>query len=482
MVDTKNAENSKYSTEYLTDISNEYRGYPDIFELYKRKAKDCPKGVRLKLQKQRFLMLQFNDPLTGKVTVKASGEQFTDDGIINAVNKAWMISDALTDFDTIGNFWRWYDENILGKTKMIEILKTYHEIFTELENAYFNGQHKNTKRKRSREISSDVRSFKNVYLNVFERFTKANINIYGYPSIQDFKTLISHLNTNKKTQQGTKTFKDCGTILKKIAGLSHDATRIAEYLNSVDFTQTQYTEKQSIDYQSYLNWYKSKKVEIENRRNSRTRKSGLAWLWITAMSNCYGLRPSEVMAAKNIDTSYQVDGVTFKAITDSSNKDKLLYLGEWTSNSCSIKTGKRACVPLVSATVLKELEIENFPGFPHVRSGRADAITDNYRDFLNNNNCPVTQAYAFRHLANQLGELNGIPQEIRARSLGHSVAVNESVYKKRSNLKTSVDILSNHKKHPLPLNMAIEKLKALGVDTDDKNVQLFLGVVYQIEK
>jgi hypothetical protein len=118
--------------------------------------------------------------------------------------------------------------------------------------------------------------------------------------------------------------------------------------------------------------------------------------------------------------------------------------------------------------------------FPDTGQG----FTNNYRQRLEAWNCPVTQAYAFRHLANQLGEREGIPQEIRACSLGHSVQVNDSTYKKRSNIRTTVDLLTNHKKQPLSLDLALEALRAKGFnieDDSDNSVKAVLRIVYQFE-
>ncbi|WP_439638021.1 hypothetical protein [Spirulina sp.] len=102
MVDSKTAKNTVNDSDTPISITYEYKGYTDTLELYKRKSKDCPKGVRLKLQKQKFLMIQFSDPVTGKTTVKASGEKFTDEGIINAVAKCWEIKQALDRFNNNG--------------------------------------------------------------------------------------------------------------------------------------------------------------------------------------------------------------------------------------------------------------------------------------------------------------------------------------------------------------------------------------------
>ncbi|TVQ63988.1 MAG: recombinase [Spirulina sp. DLM2.Bin59] len=472
MLHTKKHLKQQNFQDVIVSSGNEYTGYADILALYKSKAQDCPTEVQLNLQHQKFLMIQFNDPVTGKLTIESSGEQFTKGGIINAVRKCWLIDHALKSFDHDDNFLAWYNQNILSETKANTQIKTYGEIFEELETAYFSGTHKNTKRKRSKDSVNDVHSFESFYGKVFKLFPDWN----ACPSISDFKCVVENL------ALGTKTAKDAGSILKKIADLSHDSKQLTEYLSSVDFKQKIFAEKQSIDYQTFLQWYQSTKSKILASRNHSHQESGLAWLWICAMGVVYGLRPSEIAAAQNINTAFTIDRVTFPPITDTKNHDKLLYLGEFTFNGCSIKTGVRICRPLASYQAMTELEIEQFPGMPKIKAKEAQSISNSYINFLNRNHCPVTQAYAFRHLANQLGELNGIPQEIRARSLGHSVSVNESVYKKRLNLKTTVNLLKNHSKQPLPLAMGIQALHNLGVDTDDQSVQLILKVLYQISE
>ncbi|NEO88467.1 MAG: hypothetical protein F6J87_30200 [Spirulina sp. SIO3F2] len=91
--------------------------YADTLAFYKRKAKECPKGVRLNLQRQKTLRIQFTNPTTGKPIVRSANEPFTDEGIINAINKCWDIKDALKRFDSDGEFWAWFDREIVGNLR-----------------------------------------------------------------------------------------------------------------------------------------------------------------------------------------------------------------------------------------------------------------------------------------------------------------------------------------------------------------------------
>jgi len=168
MVDTINAVNTVNGSGSDITIPNRYACYSDTLDLYKRKAKECPKGVRLKLQNHKSLMIQFINPSTGKIIVKASDEQFTDEGIINAVAKCHDIAKALKRFDNVGDFWLWFDREILGKRELENNLVTYRDIFASIENQYYQGKHKNTGRKRSKDLPCDVESFKGFYGSVFK--------------------------------------------------------------------------------------------------------------------------------------------------------------------------------------------------------------------------------------------------------------------------------------------------------------------------
>lgn len=153
----------------------------------------------------------------------------------------------------------------------------------------------------------------------------------------------------------------------------------------------------------------------------------------------------------------------------------LLVVGEFTYFGTSTKTGARIARPLIlNQNIWDELRLKQ-PKLPVINSNSTNSKTlvnlfsGRFRKALIRMNCPITQPYAFRHLANQLGEKYGVPQEIRARSLGHSVAVNDSVYKSRSNLETEVDLLLNFSKSysngqefsPFDFDMAVEKIKSI---------------------
>lgn len=478
-----------------------FTGYQDLLALYQRKAKETPKGVSLKLQNNKHLLLQFVFPDTGKRSTKACGVSFTESGVLEALDKAWKVSDALKRFELASEFWTWYDVEILEKNEIRNDLKTYRVIFEEFESQYFNGRHKNTGEKRDPNNPSCKRS----YFEVYERYFKSFPNWDKLPEWDDFKAVLSNY------KQGTKSFRECCFRLKQIANKCPKVIgqKLIEQLETLDIEQTEFKERQSIDIDSFLNWWVAAYQEIETIEREPDREARRAWLWVAACQVVYGLRPTEVLASLNLFqavTDKQIkqawgvkgkklgltDQLSIPALNDKNNKELLLvlgnnfYVGKDNLIPISIKTGGRIVAPLVTdKRILELLKIQSpcLPSYSPRSSESVDptAFSRNYQKRLISYKCPVTQAYALRHLANQLGEKYGIPSEIRARSLGHSVAVNDSVYKARSNIKTTVDLLTNHSKQPLSLDLAKHQLEATGFNLDDPSVQAILKIIYQVE-
>ena len=459
-------------------MSNEYTGYPDLLAFYHRKRKEYPKGVSPKLQNNKHLLLQFNDPTTGKRTTKSCNVSFSEEGIILALSKAHKVRQALDNCKTSSEFWEWYDLEILNKNEIKNDLKTYREIFKIIEDEYFNGHHKNTGRKRSKNIANDLTTFNSYYGKVFNKFT----DLDNYPKWEDLKSVLF------SWEQGTKQFKDNYRVLCKIAKLSHNKDNLLDQLENINPKQTIFQTKQSISFKEFSEWYDKAYSEIKNITREVDKKARQSWLWVASMCVIYGLRPSEIAASKNLTEDIMIDGVKILALNNPNNKDLLLYIDDFTYFGTSIKTGKRLCLPVTTdKKIIEKLKIQN-PLLP-ISSSRKDSkaeskvsrFDNNFSARLKNYNCPITQKYAFRHLYNQLGEMYGIPQEIRARSLGHSVSINDSVYKKRSNIQTTIDLLTNHSKQPLSLALAKEALNNNGFNLEDNSVQAILKIIYQID-
>ncbi|MGK7945725.1 MAG: hypothetical protein AB4058_14785 [Microcystaceae cyanobacterium] len=449
-----------------------------LLAFYHRKRKEYPKGVAPKLQKDKHLLLQFKDPITGKRTTKGCNVEFTETGIILAVRKAHKIAEKLQTVVKASDFWEWYDREILEKHYIKNDLKTYRVIFQQIENEYFNGYNKNTKRKRSKDIPNDVHAFSGYYQSVFNRFESLDT----YPCWNDFKSVLF------TWKQGTKSFTDAHSVLTKIAKYCHNKDELLEQLDSIERRQTEFRDKQSISLKEFLEWHDKVKSELPSIMTERVREARESWLWVASMCVIYGLRPSEVAASLNLTQSVTVDKVIIPALSNPNNKDLLLYLGDFTFFGTTIKTGKRLCKPVnTNREMIDRLGIRNpllptySPSDDSTPQSIVSGFDNQFRHRLKSAKCPVSQLYAFRHLYNQLGEMYGIPQEIRARSMGHSTIVNETVYKKRSNVQTTIDLLTNSSKQPMSLEMAKESLMNKGIELSNETVKNVLMVVYQLD-
>jgi hypothetical protein len=158
--------------------------------------------------------------------------------------------------------------------------------------------------------------------------------------------------------------------------------------------------------------------------NLNTRK---AWLWAFSMQVVYGLRISEVFAIKNLARPYITeDGTSIPALNDPDNASNLIYIGEKTVLGTKVKTGARIArsqVPPKYPDLVERLDIKTtlLPN-NRPRQGNSETIRKFFsvkaRKLLTAWNAPFTQTHALRHLANINGIQAGIPQEVRAQSMG----------------------------------------------------------------
>jgi hypothetical protein len=464
--------------------SGSYEGYEKQLTLANILSKKCseikdggqmPKGFSVFVKNNKYLYLQFVNPFTKKRVQPNANVPFDESGVYQARDKAWKIKDALTKISSASEFKEWWEREIEGKTEVVNDLKTYCEIIQELEDEYFNGLNSQTKRPRSRDISNDVKTWKQGNLCYFKKLP----NWDKYPTWEEFKAALF---TYKK---GTNSFEKCYYALRRIAQKCPNNKQLLEQFTEINLEQTEYKDKQSVSWQEFLDWH-----EMMLNKKMRQGKSILArknWLWTTGMCILYALRPSEIAAAINLDKPYVKDGVTIPAISDANNKTLLLVLGDFTYFGVSIKTGGRVCKPvttnsgIIEFLKIREISLHQYKPEPDsLPESVCSGFNHSHSQYMKRHKAPASEIYAFRHLGNQLGEMYGVPQEIRARSMGHSVQQNDTTYKKRKNLKTTVDILLNHSKQPLSLELAESELERLGI-LNEPSVQLALKIIYQLE-
>jgi integrase len=409
--------------------------------------------------------------------------EFTHQGVCEAVDKAWKVKEALEKFKTASEFWTWYDTDILNKNNIENDLKTYREIFKEIEDRYFAGKHRNTGRKREKDLSkpgasSDWSSFERQYLSVFNKFE----NLDRYPSWEELNR-VWHLWT-----PGTKSFKDVKTTIIAIANLSPNSEELLRKIKKIHATQTEKRVSQSIDLETYLKWYSNAYDSIDSLPQEKWRATKKSWLWVSAMCVLYGLRPSEIAAAQNLTESFTQDGETIYPLTDVvNNPNCTLVIGEFTFFGSSSKTGLRLVNPVPMKHLWDKLKIRDvdLPDYKPRAGSKATTIASgfdrNYDKRMESYCCPISQQYAFRHLYNQLLEMCGISTTIRSRLMGHRETTNMGTYKSRRNLKTELAIINSNHREPLKLDIAKLQLENLGFDLDDPSVKAILRIIYQLD-
>jgi len=232
--------------------------------------------------------------------------------------------------------------------------------------------------------------------------------------------------------------------LVKVVGISE----ILNQLQTVDNRQTQFSQLQTVTLDSYINWYQN---ILNNPPNTNIDFFG--WLWVFSMQLIYGTRLHENFAIANmLDSFVTRDGIVIPALNDPSNRSFIIAIGDFTQAKTTTKTGFRLSRPMIPPSfpdLINFLRITD-PKIPLINSTntislhqRRKLYSVRARKALIKLGAPFTQSHALRHLANLNGIAAGIPQEIRALSLGHSVAVNEYTYKKRQGSCTILDIFNS---------------------------------------
>ncbi|MEG3436394.1 hypothetical protein V0288_04615 [Pannus brasiliensis CCIBt3594] len=461
-----------------------FDGYSDLIRFWDRKRAELKelKGISLKNEKGKTIGLQFT--LAGKRVARSLGEPFTEDGMVKAVVKARKVYEFLQRCDSVTEFESWYRDEILGENVVKDDRLTYRQIFDRIETEYWQGVDKNTKKPRQlsngQTLKNHVVSYHETYgrfLNYFEDWDK-------YPSWEELERVLF------SWQQGTKSFKDAYSVIKKIVFYFPKSFK-ADCLNKLDCInprQTIFREKTRITEKEFLDWHNQAYEIALNHSQKSHGNARLGWLWVASMAFVYGLRPTEIAAAQNLVNPYQTkSGEVIKAISDPSNKDLILVLGELTYFGIKIKTGGRICKPLtLDREIIEQLRIQDvrLPIYtPRPNSNEKSVVngfTNNFRKSMISMGCPTTQCYAFRHAGNAQGEKSGIPQEIRARSMGHSKEVNDRIYRDESNEDIALEILMNHSRQPLTHKEALFELEANGIDVNDPMVSAVLKIIYRM--
>ncbi|NJR45281.1 MAG: hypothetical protein HC775_05485 [Hyellaceae cyanobacterium CSU_1_1] len=310
-----------------------------------------------------------------------------------------------------------------------------------------------SKRKRDKSSPSDQSSWQRTYGCFYQHLPE-----YKTVNLADIQKVID------KQKKGTRNYKYVASAMKKLAR-TIKRQDILDSLGDLNVIQTEFATLQSIDLNEFFTW-RDKTLGVTQPLNSRvnldTRK---AWLWVFSIQIVYALRISEVFAIKNlIESCITNDGVSIPALNDPDNTTNLIYIGDKTVIGTTVKTGGRIARPQIPPKypdLMEQLDIKN-PLLPNnkPRSNKPRSLADFYskaaRVKLVNWNAPITQTHADRNLGNINGMQAGIPLEIRAKSMGHTPAMNDSNYKKRMGTLTTIDLLLNSNSQAIDFVTALE--------------------------
>jgi integrase len=459
-------------------VSKDYNheiGYETLqkdFEVYKGQA---PRGVTL-AKGGNSIYLQFKTPNKPRSKYRCNCT-FTLDGMIDAVRKASRVKEKLESLTSEVEFWQWYDKEIKQESQLVDDQRTFVQAVIEVKRDFWDRPSR-TKRKRDKSSPSDQSSWYRTYGCFYQHLPE-----HKAVNLADIQKVIN------MQKRGTRNYKYAVSAMKKLAR-TIKRQDILDALDGINVIQTENAELQTVKLEDFLNWRdKTLDIAINLREsvNFNTRKS---WLWAFSMQVVYGLRISEVFAIKNLTEPYVTsDGKPILALNDPNNTDNLLYIGEYTVLGTKVKTGKRLARPMIPPKypdLIEILEIKNCLLPQNKPDGRnSETVRKFYsvtaRKQLVKWNAPTTQTHAFRHLANINGIQAGIPQEVRAQSLGHTVQMNESVYKKRQSTQTTIDLLLNSNSNAIDFVSALAEAKKLvkGNESDKQVIARLLSIIYQ---
>ena len=457
-----------------TDYTNETR-YESLLTDFKRYQKQTPRGVGM-TRKGRNIYLQFKTPNAARKPY-ACNCSFTLDGMVEALRKSKLVKEQLKSLTSEVEFWNWYDKEIKNESQLVDDRLTFGQAIKKVEDDFWSRLSR-TKQPRSKDNPSDVNSYYETYGKFYQKL----------PGELPFElsTIMTAIDTQK---QGTTTYSYIVSAMKKLARLNKRSA-IHDALEDLNVEITKFRELQSIDLESYLEWRDKvlgKTVELHRNCNLDSRK---AWIWIFSVQIVYALRISEAFAIKNLFKPYRTkDGELIPALNDPNNTHNLIYIGEKTVIGTKVKTGARLARPQIPPRypdLIERLKIKN-PLVPNSKPESKDSktlvkfLSKEARTRLVRWKAPFTQTHADRNLGNINGMQAGISQEIRAMSMGHTPAQNESNYKNRIGTKTKIDLLLNSNQNAIDFVTAMAEAKKLVKENEDDKeaIARLLSIIYQ---
>ncbi len=458
------------SKDYNHEIG--YETLQKDFEVYKKQA---PRGVTL-VKGGNSIYLQFKTPNKSRSKYQCNCT-FSLDGMIDAVRKASRVKEKLESLTSEVEFWNWYDKEIKRESQLVDDQRTFIQAIIEVKRDFWDRPSR-TKRKRDKSSPSDQSSWHRTYGCFYQHLPE-----YKAVNLADIQKVID------KQKRGTRNYKYAVSAMKKLARVIKRQD-ISNALDDINVVQTDVIDLQTVKLEDFLKWRLRTLGETIELRTSANLSNRQSWLWVFSMQVVYGLRISEVFAIKNLTEPYVTsDRKTIPALNDLSNTENLIYIGSHTTLGTTVKTGYRIARPMIPPKypdLIEMLRIKE-PSLPtnQPRNGGGRIMANFFayaaRRYLLKWDAPFTQTHALRHLANINGIQAGIPQEVRAQSMGHTVQMNESVYKKRQSTQTTIDLLLNSNSLAIDFVTALAEAKKL-IKEDESNREIIirlLSVIYQ---
>ena len=426
---------------------------------------DCtPRGISLQSKRNKTILLRFK--VNGKPKAMGCNCSFTLDGMVSALSKAHKVADALKQFTSLTEFWEWYDREIKEVGKIENDVITFRDAIAVVEDNFWKRKDRRGN-KRIKGHPSHEKSWTKTYWDYFKHLPlNENLSLKGI-----LKTIEGKRAEGKKWHQGERMYNGAIKAYRKLAEMNKRKD-IYEALGDTNYTQTEFTEKQEIDLDSFMSWRDRVlgiTVELHPNCNLDIRKR---WLWVFGMQIVYCLRMSEVFAIENLDKpTYDKKGkLIVHAYNDTiNNPHKLIYIGNETIIGTTVKTGSRVARPMIPPkypNLYFDWDLDK-PKLPNNRPKPdsnpitiASFIADTAGKRLKRWDAPFTQTHADRRLGNLLGLQAGISGEIRAKSMGHTLAVNHKHYS-TGTIQTQIDVLTQSNKQAIDFTSGLLEAKQI---------------------
>lgn len=480
------------------DKNNTYEGFSGILKHFEVIKRESPKGITI-TRKNNKLYLQFKTRNKTR-SPHAINENFTIHGLNKALEKAIAVAQKLSNYESESEFWQWYEEKIKGtNNNTINDVISIEKGIETVKKEFFSRKDKRGL-KRSIDCQSDQDSYYRENGFYFEKLPP-NQNI-TYQILYD--TLFTYCD-NKYQRK----FQDCLRAFIRLCDLNNLDT-ISKKLIKFKVSKDKQISDKEIEIQSPMTieeflYFRDCVLSIQDKyQNDRK-----FWLLIFSLQTIYGLRIGELLSAKNLDCNYRLidelnnkknDNTIFKAISDIDNKLNYLIITDYSfDNDKTAKTGYKICIPLIHPEyphLFDTLEIkQNIPIFiDRLKKYDRKVFANNARHNLEKWSMKflgrkISQTHTNRKLGNANGIAMGLPDSLRAKTLGHSIDVNYRYYQNFDS-QLIIDLFESSKKHkqPIPFQLAVklveQKLQNIPQDETDKIKPLMwelLKDIYQVD-